>query len=217
MTACFMLISTLMFGCTSRTAAGDTKTGEGEKTRESKWPEKIVLAYLPNEESDEGYKASRVILEKEMSAYLGVDVDVIIASDYNAVIEAMRNGKAQLAQFGPFSYIIAHDRSMAEAIVVMADGGKEENAFYKSFLITHPSTGIEKIEDIQGKTMAFVDPASTSGNLVPRATIVSRLGVTPEDIDTKVFSSVQFAGTHLNSLLAVANKSVEVGAVASTT
>jgi len=79
--------------------------------------------------------------------------------------------------------------------------------------VTHTDTGIKTIDDIRGKSMSFVDPASTSGNLVPRATIVRELKVKPEDIDTKVFSSVQFAGNHQNSFMAAANKSVEVAAV----
>ena len=217
LTALFITLGSLLFGCTANTAAGNTKTVEENKSEKSKWPEKLVMGFLPNEDSDEGLKGSGKILQNEMSEYLGIPVEIVIAEDYNAVIEAMRNNKAQLASFGPFSYIIAHERSSAEAIVVMAKEGKKENAFYNSYLVTHPSTGIETIEDIKGKSMAFVDPASTSGNLVPRSIMVAKFGITPEEIDTKLFSSVQFAGNHQNSILAAANKSVEVAAVDSST
>lgn len=177
-----------------------------------KWPEKLVFGFLPNEDSTPGYKEANKILQKELSSYLGIPVDVIICDDYTAVIETMRNKKTHLALFGPFSYIIAHDRSKAEALIVSAKEGKKENAFYSSLIITHPSTGIVKLEDIKGKSMAFVDPASTSGNLVPRAMFAKKFRLKPEEIDTKLFSSVMFSGAHQNSLLAAANKSVDVAA-----
>ncbi|WP_326907920.1 phosphate/phosphite/phosphonate ABC transporter substrate-binding protein [Sedimentibacter sp. MB31-C6] len=200
-----LIMSAFLFGCNA------VASGNGVKETND-WPEKLVFAYLPNEESaDDNRKGARKMLMEDMTEYLGISVEVIICDDYNAVIETMRNGNAQIASFGPFSYIIANERSNAEAIVVTAKD--ETDAFYNSLLITHKDTGIKTMEDIRGKSMSFVDPASTSGNLVPRATIVRILGVSPEDIDTKVFSSVQYAGNHQNSFMAAANKSVEVAAV----
>jgi phosphonate transport system substrate-binding protein len=209
-----LIMSTFLFGCS--VAASDQKAKETEVTATvdstNDWPEKLIFAYLPNEESaDDNRKAARAMLMEDMTEYLGIPVEVKICDDYNAVIETMKNGNAQIASFGPFSYIIANERSNAEAVVVTAKD--EKGAFYNSLLITHKDTEIKTMEDIRGKSMSFVDPASTSGNLVPRATIVRVLGVNPEDIDTKVFSSVQYAGNHQNSFMAVANKSVEVGAV----
>lgn len=197
-------------GCSSSPAA--TQQTASSTDPKSAWPEKLVMGFLPNEESTAESREANQIHQKALSDYLGIPVEVIICEDYNAVIETMRTGKTHLASFGPFSYIIAHDRSNAEALVVSAKEGKAENAFYSSLIITHPSTGIEKLEDIKGKSMAFVDPASTSGNLVPRSMFVKTFNIKPEEIDTQLFSSVQFAGSHNNSLLAVANKSVDVGA-----
>jgi len=202
-----LLASLLLTGCA---------TGAGSGEDANKWPDKIIFGYLPNEEaSDENMKQGRDMLMEAMTDFLGVPVEIYICSDYNAVIEAMRNEKVHIAQFGPFSYIIANERSQAEAVCVTA--ANTDSAVYYSYLVTHVDSGIKNIEDIRGKTMSFVDPASTSGNLVPRATIVANLGVKPEDIDTGVFSSVQFAGSHENSFLAAANKSVDVAAVSSST
>jgi phosphonate transport system substrate-binding protein len=181
------------------------------------WPSKLVMGFLPNEEGDPDKKAALKILQQAMSQDLGIPVEVVICEDYNAVIETMRNKKTQAAYFGPFSYIVAHDRSKAEAICVSAKEGKQENAFYQSFLITNVKTGIKTLNEVKGKKMAFVDPVSTSGNLVPRYMLSKNFNVQPEEIDAKLFSSVQFAGSHNNSLMAVANGSVDVGAVSSST
>lgn len=178
-------------------------------------PEKLIFGYLPNEENvDDNGKKGRELLMKDMTEAIGLPVEVVILSDYNAVIEAMRNNKVQVASFGPFSYIIAHERSNAEAMVVTAKS--EKDAVYKSYLIAKKDSNINKMEDIKGKSMSFVDPASTSGNLVPRYTIIKGLNIKPEEVDG-LFSSVQFAGSHLNSLQAVLNGSVEVGAISSST
>ena len=192
--------------------------GLGARTGEaaSNLPNKLVFAYLPNEEAADGeMKKGRDMLMKDMSEYLKIPVDIVICEDYNAVIETMRNKKVQIASFGPFSYIIAHSRSKAESICVSATD--PANAFYYSYLISHVSTGIKTMQDIKGKRMSFVDPASTSGNLVPRAMMVATLKVKAEEIDTKLFASVQFAGNHTNSFLAAVNKSVDVAAVSSST
>lgn len=205
------LVALLVVGVLVFSSAGKQDTSSSEKN-----PSKIVMAFLPNEETNEDNKKSNLIMQEKMSLALGKPVEIVIASDYNAVIEAMRNKKAEIAYFGPFSYIIAHDRSMAEAICVMAKGGKMENAFYTSLFITQPDSGITDLQQAKGKKVAFVDPASTSGNLVPRSMYVREYGITPEQVDS-MFSSVQFSGSHNNSLMAVANKSVDVGSVSSDT
>lgn len=209
--------SATLFGCGAKENGPTNAAAAQPAETAAKWPDKLVMGFLPNEESTPDSKASNKIHQQALSEYLGIPVEVIIAEDYNAVIETMKNNKTHLASFGPFSYIIANERSNAEALVVSAKDGKMENAFYSSVIITHPSTGINKLEDIKGKSMAFVDPASTSGNLVPRSMFAKQFNLKPEEIDTKLFSSVQFSGSHNNSLLAVANKSVQVGAVTKAT
>ncbi len=209
--AMLIALSMVFSGCSNK-----AKEAEAAGNGQEQWPETLVFGYLPNEDSaDDNRKKGRDIFMKDMTEYIGIPVDVIICDDYNAVIETMRNEKVHIAQFGPFSYIIASERSNAQAVCVTAKS--MESAYYNSYLITHADSGIEKVEDIRGKTMSFVDPASTSGNLVPRTMIVNSLGVSPEDIDGNVFASVQFAGNHQNSFIAAANRSVDVSAVSSST
>lgn len=208
-------LMTLLFGCGTKAAEVEedsTAVNTESEGTEAKWPEKLVMGFLPNEESTPDYKASNKIHQKALTDYLGIPVEIIICEDYNAVVETMKNNKTHLASFGPFSYILAHDRSNAEAIVVSCKEGKKENAFYSSVFITHPSTGIKTLADLKGRSFAFVDPASTSGNLVPRSMFVKEFNIKPEEIDTKIFKSTQFSGSHNNSLLAVANQSVEAAA-----
>ena len=71
---------------------------------------------------------------------------------------------------GPLALALGVDRAGIEPIVMKAEDGDPEKAIYHSVLITSAANeDINSIEDIKGKTMAFVDPDSTSGNLVPTA------------------------------------------------
>ena len=64
---------------------------------------------------------------------------------------------------------------------------------------------ITSLADLKGKSFSFVDPASTSGHLVPSYTIQTKAGL--KEADYKPI----YAGTHPASYQAVANKKVDRG------
>ena len=43
-----------------------------------------------------------------ISKKLGCEVQVYVTTNYNAEIEAMRNGKLEIGEFGPLGYVLAH-------------------------------------------------------------------------------------------------------------
>ncbi|MDR2421349.1 MAG: phosphate/phosphite/phosphonate ABC transporter substrate-binding protein [Oscillospiraceae bacterium] len=179
----------------------------------------IVMCYLPNEGSEE-YNESRGFLHEDLGDYLGIEVTEINAADYNAVVEAMRTKKADLASYGPVSYVQAHDRSNAEALVLVAPEGNKSLTGYTSLIITLPDSPVKTLADLEGKSFAYVDPASTSGNYVPTLEFMNAFpGKTNEDFHTNgaFFSSVTFSGKHQNSVYAVINGDVDAAAVASDT
>ena len=141
-----------------------------------------------------------------LSEKLGMPVEIQVTSDYTAAIEAMRSKHIEMAWFGPFSYIIAKNMAGAEAIVngVRRSDGKSD---YHSVIVARADSGITKLEDLKGKSFAFVDPASTSGNLIPRKMLLEN-GIDPD----KDFSTVFYAGTHNAVEYAIANKKVAAGA-----
>jgi phosphonate transport system substrate-binding protein len=177
------------------------------------------MCYLPNEGSEE-YAESRGFLHRDLGDYLGIKVTEINAADYNAVVEAMRTKNADLASYGPVSYVQAHDRSNAEALVLVAPEGDKSLTGYTSLIIVKPDSPIKTLADLEGKSFAYVDPASTSGNYVPTLEFMNAFpGKTNEDFHTNgaFFSSVMFSGKHQNSVYAVINGDVDAAAVASDT
>jgi hypothetical protein len=75
--------------------------------------------------------------------------------------------------------------------------------------ITYPSSGIEKIEDIKGKRMAFTSETSNSGYKAPSALMRDQFKMEAGKDFTPVFS-----GKHDNSILGVANKDYPAAAIA---
>jgi phosphonate transport system substrate-binding protein len=177
----------------------------------------FVICYLPNEGSEE-YAEYRGMLQDDLGNYLGIKVTEINGADYNAVVEAMRTKHADLAAFGPVSYVQAAERSGAEALVTAAPHGDPGQAGYTSKIIVKAGGSIQTLEDLRGKTFAFVDPASTSGNYVPTLELMNAFpGMTNEDFHTNgtFFASVSFSGKHQNGLQAVLNGDVDAAPIAS--
>ncbi|HEX9060064.1 MAG TPA: phosphate/phosphite/phosphonate ABC transporter substrate-binding protein [Clostridia bacterium] len=211
----------------SNPATGDTKAAASESKASDVKKEKVeslVIAYLPNDAKPE-LAQYRDGLAKDMQTALkdmGVkEVKEFSATDYNAAIEAMRNGKADIVSFGPLSYCQAHQRANAECIVAPALDAKKENCGYYSYIITQAKNDkINSLTDLKGKKFAFVDPDSTSGNLVPSFEILKAFPndkLTIDDLHTngKFFESVTFSGSHPNGLQAVSKGDFDAAPCAS--
>ncbi len=165
----------------------------------------LRMGLIPADDADEMLRNYEPVKEY-LSEKLGIPVEIQVTSDYTAAIEAMRAKHIDMAWFGPFSYVIAANVANAEAIV---NGVKEStgSATYKSLIIVNADSGIETLEDLKGKTFAFVDPASTSGNLIPRKMLLEN-EIDPDND----FSTSYYAGTHNAVQYAIANGKVDAGA-----
>ncbi|RCW69678.1 phosphate/phosphite/phosphonate ABC transporter substrate-binding protein [Saliterribacillus persicus] len=195
----------LLAACGDDANASEGDNGDG-------WPDKISYGVLPGEEDTEISRAHDLFAE-DMSEELGIEVELFQGEDYNAVIEAMRSKKLDMASFGPFSYIIAQERSNAVPIAVRAKS--EEDATYNSWIVVPDESDAETVEDLKDKTILFADPASTSGHLFPRGMFIDELGITNDEIES-YFSSVSFSGSHDNSILAIAAGDADAAGVCST-
>ena len=176
---------------------------------------KLAIAYLPGEQNPE-LAESRGLMQGALSEYLGIPVEEFNSVDYNATVEAMRTGHADMALFGPLTYVQATQRANAECLVVIADDGDLSNSGYYSFIVVKADSEYQTLDDLKGCTFGFVDPNSTSGNLVPTYEFIKYFGLTNDEIHTngKLFESVIYTGNHPNSILAVLNEDVDAAAIA---
>lgn len=138
----------------------------------------------------------------------GFKVELTVTADYQSVINKMRQQQIDVAWFGPFSYILAHKEAGAQAFA-----GTENNKsgrIYYSLFITHPDSGIGHVTELRGHSLAYTDPGSTSGYLIPKAMLL-KAGLNPD----KDLKSVTFLGHHDVAVLAVKKRQVDAAVVSS--
>ncbi|MCC5621926.1 phosphonate ABC transporter substrate-binding protein [Nostoc sp. CHAB 5715] len=165
----------------------------------------IILGLIPaenNQEMVQKFEPMRAYLQKK----LGRPVKVFTATDYAGVIEAMRKDRVDVAWFGPLSYVLAQRESGAEAFAVGVR--KNGQSTYKSIFVVPGNSPAKSLKDLKGKNVAFVDPASTSGALVPSYIVKKNTGKMPQEF----FGKLTYAGSHDAAELAVKNKTVDAAA-----
>lgn len=183
-----------------------------------KWGiEEFTYVMIPGEDSEKAVQLRDNMCE-DLSEVIGIPVNVYRASDYNAAVEAMRTGNAQMAYLGPISYVTAVERAGAECMCVTGRNGSKG---YQSHIIAKPDSDIESLADLEGRSFGFVDPSSTSGNIVPCNDILTELGLSLSfdemHLDGNFFSAVTYVGSHDSAIQAVIQGNVDAAAVSSNT
>ena len=204
--ACVLLSAMVAFGSFAAGCGGNSQEAE-KKT--------FTIAYAPNESTTDSTDA-RSTLAKDLGKVINMEVKEIQASDYTAIIEALRTGKADMAYMGALAVAMGAERAGVTPIVMKAPNGDKAQAVYHSVFVTQKDNNeINSIKDFKGKTIAFVDPDSTSGNLVPTSEIMKAfpdLHLTNEKIHTngEFFEAVSFSGKHQAGLQAVIKGDVDI-------
>jgi phosphonate transport system substrate-binding protein len=170
-------------------------------------PGTLTVGFIPAEDARAMVRQSQAILDV-VAKHTGMKIETFVGSDYNATIEALRNGHVDVALLGPFSYVLATTQAPVEAFAVTVIA-KTMQPSYRSIIIARKESPIGSLQEIKGRTFAFVDPGSTSGYMVPAAAFITA-GITPE----KDFAKVMYSGGHDATIVAVGEGKVEAGSVA---
>jgi phosphonate transport system substrate-binding protein len=136
---------------------------------------------------------------------VGTPVRASVASDYAAVIEALRNRTADLAFAHPGGYVLASREAKATIVAKNLWHGKST---FTSRIFVRKDSGLQRLEDLRGKTIAFVDPTSSSGYIYPMALLIQNGLVKNRDPKT-FFREVVFGGAHDAVMRALVNGHVD--------
>lgn len=194
--ACALLPLPLLLACGSSAASGDGSSGGRD-------PEELVVAAIPSEDSTslaQRYEAVLDLLRDET----GKDVVLQNATNYAAVIEAQRAGKADIAFYGPLSYVVAQDSGVDIEVVAAPVPERGDDPGYRSVGVTRAGSGIEELADLADREVCFVDDNSTSGFLYPAA------GLIEAGLDEGDYARVT-AGGHDASVLSVHSGQCDAG------
>lgn len=173
-------------------------------------PGTLRLAIIPQMMDQATFGRYDVLIEA-LTNELERDAVLIPAGSYGAVVEGMIDGSVDLAELGPGSYALARDRGAN--ITAFASLHRQADATgpssYTSVLIARRDAGIRSLEQLRGSVVSLVDPASTSGGIVPRAALLRITGLPLETW----FGRASFAGSHDAAIDAVVKGRVDAAFV----
>jgi phosphonate transport system substrate-binding protein len=174
----------------------------------SQWvdPSVLIFAYTPVEDPSVYAEAWSDFLT-HMEAVTGRPVQFFPVQSNAAQIEAMRAGRLHVAGFNTGSVPLAVACAGFRPFTIMA--AADGSFGYEMEIITYPGSGIERIEDIRGRTLAFTTETSNSGFKAPSALMEAEFGMVAGTDFTPAFS-----GAHDNSILGVANRDYDAAAIA---
>lgn len=150
------------------------------------------------------YEAYRKLLEDTF----GVPARLFQAADYAGVGQAFAARQIEIAFMSPAAYagVWMDTNGNIEPILVTqeADG----STAYVAVMYVRADSGITDMQGLRGKAMAWADPNSASGYLIPRAELRAA-GIDPEP--GRFFARTGFAGGHEQAVIAVLQRQYDAG------
>ncbi len=161
----------------------------------SEKPLRVVLIPADGGTSN-GTKATFEPLFTAVGLVTELDFEIVVAQDYTSAVEAMCFGQADIAWFGPNSFVTAYERGCAEFLAVDVRNG---DSTYRSGIFARQSSELQNLEDLRGRTIALGSMQSTSSFIYPLAMLINA-GLDPvEDLDT-----VRITSSHAQALQTMA-------------
>jgi len=161
----------------------------------------LRVAMIPSTDPGKIVRESQLLvnyLERET----GSRIELVVPTNYAAVVEAIANDRVDVAYLGGFTFVQASQRAGVRPLVQ-----RERDQNFHSVFITQPESGINSLADLKGHSFAFGDVNSTSGHLMP-AYYMRAAGIDPGDLTKTLYT-----GGHDAIALAVAHAKVDAGAM----
>ena len=182
-----MLLVVLTIGCKSG------RTGSSQPV--------LRLAMIPTTDPGKIIRESQPLVNY-LEHETGSHVELVVPTNYAAVVEAIVNDQVDIAYLGGFTFVQASKRAGVQPLVQ-----RERDQNFHSVFITQPGSSIKSLADLKGHSFTFGDVNSTSGHLMP-AFYMRAAGIDPGTLPKTLYS-----GGHDATALAVANGKVDAGAM----
>src|SRR5262245_17750093 len=167
----------------------------------------LILAFTPSKDPTALQEAADAFVAA-LAKLSGLPVRAQVASDYAGVVEAVRSRRVDFAFVHPVGYVLANREAGCQILVRDIWQGR---VAYTARLYVRGNAGLSRLEDLRGKTIAFVDPASSSGYIYPMVLLMKRGLVRDRDPKT-FFKEALFAGTHDAALQSLVHGRVDAAA-----
>ena len=136
----------------------------------------------------------------------GVPARMLTAADYAGVIQAFAAKQIEIAYMSPASFASAWIESNGDVIPMLTAVESDGTTAYVSAMYVRADSGITDLAGMKGKSLAWADPNSASGYLIPRSEF-RESGLDP----ATYFSRTGFAGGHEQGVVAVLGRQYDAG------
>jgi len=172
----------------------------GGDARDDDSADTIRVAVLPDQVPD-NLRARHDPLIHYLEETTGFDFELVIPSDYAALLREFAAGEVDLAWFGGLTFVRAELQANAVPLAL-----RDIDVQFTSCYLAPAASERSSIVAFEGAAFSFGPELSTSGHLMPRYFLLQR-GIVPEDF----FSSVRHAPGHDQTAAWVADGTVEFG------
>lgn len=189
--------------------------GQGVLAQEKKCKDPEALTYAAMSQERAPVVAKRIApLLDYIAKVTGKKVEVYLTTSYAAQIEAMLGGFGEIANFGPFAYVLATEKNpnievfATYTVKAMPEHFVPGGPKYLGILVSKKGSKFTSIEKIKGAVAGFPDPGSTSGWLVPNV-LFTKTQLGGKSLKS-YFSKLVFTGSHDANILAVLEGRIDV-------
>lgn len=177
-------------------------------------PRVLKFSLVPTQDSLRELGYYKPILD-QLAKNTGKKIEFYMPTSYSSVVEALMGKWVDVAVLGPEAYVIARKQDPTVEVFGtysrLKNGIQDAGPGYKSVLITKKGSKFTDVASLKGSVLALVDPASTSGGLVPEVVFPKQANTGPLK---SYFSRVVFSGGHDLSSISVVEGKVDAAFVA---
>lgn len=165
----------------------------------------IKFGILPRLSAQEMHKMFDPLAEY-LTKETGEKVSIVVTKDFTAYKDAIQAGQFELGFSNPIIYVQLKQRIDLVPLALSAE--KKAGTRFRGVIIARKDSGIEKLQDLKGKKLIFVDEDSAAGYIF-QMLLLSKAGM---DVN-KDFTRLPFAKKHDNVTMAVFNKAADAGGI----
>ena len=140
---------------------------------------------------------------------------VVVVDSISKMVEELKNGRVDVYIDSPFPVAFVGKRADIDLLLRRWKRGSD---IYRSVVFTRADSGVESVADLAGRMIAFGEPFSTSGFLMPKAALAST-GLRLDNYEDAAASvppdrvGYLFSNDAENTLFWVLKSKVDAGAV----
>lgn len=145
-----------------------------------------------------------------LAEYLGKEtgekVSLVIPKDFDAFKALVASGQIDMGFANPLVYVQLKKNDASLDTLGLAS--EKAGTKFRGIIIVRKDSGIEKLQDLKGKKLIFVEQDSAAGHIFQMLTL-NKAGL---DVNSD-FTKLPFAKKHTNVALAVFNKAADAGGI----